>query len=247
MQCHCNTYDGYLYKINDNQTGKTKGFLCGTIHLVEAEGFQLHRRIIEAFNASKCLAVELDPQAHAFAMQIILLRSPLYIQYASALSREIASFNTVGVDTTLLSMAKAKKLPVIELETVKKQIEACMLAAQRWELKKNEPSNFVEVCEQLISAYKRGCKAELVMTFSLNNNEEYKKSLIYDRNIGMASKIHELLLKDELPFIAVGSAHLYRESKEKTSLISALRSKGWSVTRILENESQDLTSTFVGK
>ena len=133
----------------------------------------------------------------------------------------------IGIETLdeqvsiLDGLTKAEQIALME-ESVK-------------QAKTNREAN-INLLEIMIQAYIKGDEKKIVDItnegFNANDPlaQRLKKQLIDDRNIIMATRIHEMVLSnvDKSHFFAVGAAHLVGEG----SVVELLRKKGLSIVRV---------------
>jgi len=143
-----------------------------------------------------------------------------------------------GIDKYFLKKAKAKGKEVLELESVKQQLDLVAslgdadqeesFATDLKELKKID-----ELSKQLIEAWKNGDE-KLILDKIVEEPKKNAKSkaffekMIDERNVKMVEKI-EGYLKDKGPyFVVVGAGHLVGEK----GIVKALEDKKYKVERI---------------
>ncbi len=79
-------YQGLFYQICDTQ-GVEKGFLLGSVHLMEEENFELSKPIKESYENSKCLIVELDTNKHDKDITFKMLTNRKLMNFAIILGK----------------------------------------------------------------------------------------------------------------------------------------------------------------
>lgn len=154
--------------------------------------------------------------------------------------------SSIGIDMTLLSMAKDEEKPILEVESARFQYE--MLASFSPELQEvllqeavdgyNSPEN-KEALDALLQAWCRG-DADVLLQY-LNEEtdsdadpellkliEEFNTAMETDRNIAMADYAEEILNSDEKVFICVGMAHILGDG----AMVDLLQQRGYTVERI---------------
>lgn len=154
---------------------------------------------------------------------------------ATLKSAEAGYQGSVGIDLYFVQKAMERKIPVVELESYESQLN--MFNGFSKELQesnlKNTLTNFDLVddgVDQMADMWKKGDDAALLeLTKSFSQNEEYRKAMLDDRNIGMADKIDGYLKGTEKAeyFIVVGAAHYLGD----TGIVKLLQDKGYTVTR----------------
>jgi uncharacterized protein YbaP (TraB family) len=237
MQVQPNVYEGFLYEISDPATGASKGFVCGTMHTSDINGFSLHPHIIQALGKSKCLAAEaLSCHASKEEEIALILRSPHFPSVQKPLeayvNEMLEQVSRDGVDDRLLELARKRHISILELETPKMLAAAtialgkALLKAGYGSKRKRPKASY----STIITAYKTGDKRSIKR--GITCLKEFKRSILFTRNIVVALKADRLLKENRMPFIAVGAAHLYDDTKRHRGLIAQLRDLGWNVSRI---------------
>lgn len=136
-----------------------------------------------------------------------------------------------------LRKANGDNITINELEGVDYQLET-INKTFTWEyLKKylNDYSNSnideeVDIAKNLFNAYKTG-DIEFIEESNnkmKNDNPEYYKIMLTDRNIGMTNKIDELIKDGKNHTVAVGAAHFIGED----GILKLLEEKGYKITRV---------------
>lgn len=147
-----------------------------------------------------------------------------------------------GLDLIMINGVKLRKangdnITINELEGVDYQLET-INKTFTWEyLKKylNDYSNSnideeVDIAKNLFNAYKTG-DIEFIEESNnkmKNDNPEYYKIMLTDRNIGMTNKIDELIKDGKNHTVAVGAAHFIGED----GILKLLEEKGYKITRV---------------
>lgn len=147
-----------------------------------------------------------------------------------------------GLDLIMINGVKLRKangdnITINELEGVDYQLET-INKTFTWEyLKKylNDYSNSnideeVDIAKNLFNAYKTG-DIEFIEESNnkmKNDNPEYYKIMLTDRNIGMTNKIDELIKDVKNHTVAVGAAHFIGED----GILKLLEEKGYKITRV---------------
>lgn len=147
-----------------------------------------------------------------------------------------------GLDLIMINGVKLRKangdnITINELEGVDYQLET-INKTFTWEyLKKylNDYSNSnideeVDIAKNLFNAYKTG-DIEFIEESNnkmKNDNPEYYKIMLTNRNIGMTNKIDELIKYGKNHTVAVGAAHFIGED----GILKLLEEKGYKITRV---------------
>ncbi|WP_111931508.1 TraB/GumN family protein [Clostridium tertium] len=147
-----------------------------------------------------------------------------------------------GLDLIMINGVKLRKangdnITINELEGVDYQLET-INKTFTWEyLKKylNDYSNSnideeVDIAKNLFNAYKTG-DIEFIEESNnkmKNDNPEYYKIMLTNRNIGMTNKIDELIKDGKNHTVAVGAAHFIGED----GILKLLEEKGYKITRV---------------
>jgi uncharacterized protein len=147
-----------------------------------------------------------------------------------------------GLDLIMINGVKLRKangdnITINELEGVDYQLET-INKTFTWEyLKKylNDYSNSnideeVDIAKNLFNAYKTGDIKFIEESNNKmkNDNPEYYKIMLTDRNIGMTNKIDELIKDGKNHTVAVGAAHFIGED----GILKLLEEKGYKITRV---------------
>lgn len=152
----------------------------------------------------------------------------------------------IGIDMTLLTMAKAEDKPILEVESAKFQYE--MLASFSPELQELLLQESVDAygseenLEALDSLLTAWCQGDLDALLEYLNEEpdsdtdpeelklieEFNTAMIVDRNIAMADYAEEILNSNDRVFICVGMAHILGDG----AMVDLLQQRGYTVERI---------------
>ncbi|MDV5170835.1 TraB/GumN family protein [Photobacterium rosenbergii] len=143
-----------------------------------------------------------------------------------------------GVDITLLKRAQASQLPILELESVEKQLRLMeqlddhgknllMVTVNEWDKMTNQLT-----C--LISAWQAGDQTQLDSLFDESQyNDDTDAALIVDRNRDWATKLIEDPAFQRGKFlIVVGAMHLLGEE----GLPELLKQKGFSINQLSQSK-----------
>lgn len=140
-----------------------------------------------------------------------------------------------GIDIYFIQKAIERNIPVVELESYESQL--AMISGFSPELQEKNLNTVLdnydvlhEDVNQMAETWKTGDeKLLLELTTSMEEDEEYNKAMLVDRNIGMAEKIDGYLKngKNEEYFIVVGAAHYLGDY----GIIKLLEDKGYTVVR----------------
>lgn len=143
-----------------------------------------------------------------------------------------------GVDITLLKRAQASQLPILELESVEKQLRLMeqlddhgknllMVTVNEWDKMTNQLT-----C--LISAWQAGDQTQLDSLFDESQyNDDTDAALIVDRNRDWATKLIEDPAFQRGKFlIVVGAMHLFGEE----GLPELLKQKGFSINQLSQSK-----------
>ncbi|TLS51241.1 polysaccharide biosynthesis protein GumN [Paenibacillus antri] len=154
---------------------------------------------------------------------------------ASLKSMQAGFQGEVGIDMYFLQKAIERQLPILELESYESQLQ--MFDGFSEELQRTNLKNTVESFElvdesvsQMAEMWKNGDEAALLeLTEAMATDEEYRKAMLTDRNIGMADKIAEYLENPEEAdyLVVLGAAHFLGED----GIVKLLEDKGYVVTR----------------
>ena len=143
-----------------------------------------------------------------------------------------------GIDITLLKRAQASQLPILELESIEKQLR---LMEQLDDHGKNllmaTVNEWDEMTDQLtclISAWQAGDQTQLDNLFDASQyNDDTDAALIVDRNHDWATKLIEDPTYQQGKFlIVVGAMHLLGEE----GLPELLKQKGFSVKQLSQSK-----------
>lgn len=156
----------------------------------------------------------------------------------------------IGIDMTLLTMAKAEDKPILEVESAKFQYE--MLASFSPELQELLLQESVdgytstenhEALDALLTAW---CQGDLDALLEYLNEEpdsdtdpeelklieEFSTAMIVDRNIAMADYAEEILNSNDRVFICVGMAHILGDG----AMVDLLQQRGYTVERVTNSD-----------
>lgn len=145
----------------------------------------------------------------------------------------------LGVDGYLIGKAVTRKLPIVELEGVMRQMKlmTSMADADQQAFLENglitlESGQAVAQMNALVAAWRSGDvagleKAALEATKGQLRAEELEEALIHARNPPMQAQAEAMLASGKLHFVAVGALHLVG----KRGIVEGLRAKGYVVTQ----------------
>ena len=142
------------------------------------------------------------------------------------------------VDMRLAEHAKSKSIPVVGLETIEQQLAALASVPDDEQLQMlkvglkyaDRTSDMLETLLQLYLKRQMGAAMPFqialaeISGFPASAFDGFQKSLLVERNIGMAKKAAPLIDKGNA-FVAVGALHL----PGKTGLVALLRDAGYTV------------------
>ena len=154
--------------------------------------------------------------------------------------------SNIGIDMTLLTMAKEEDKPILEVESARFQYE--MLASFSPELQEVLLQEAVdgysstenqEALDGLLKAWCDGDADSLLLYLNeeadpdtdpeiLKLIEEFNTAMETDRNIAMADYAEEILNSDDKVFICVGMAHILGDG----AMVDLLEQRGYTVERI---------------
>lgn len=142
-----------------------------------------------------------------------------------------------GIDHFFTARAKKKKMRVLEIEGMQKQLKMF------FELSNKHPKEFIhfllqgndnqkEVFKQLVDFWKTGDLVGMETFFDKIVNDPKSKivtdAIIAQRNIEMTAKIVSYLKSNRIHFVIVGAGHFVG----KTGFVNALKSKGYTVEQL---------------
>ena len=154
--------------------------------------------------------------------------------------------SSIGIDMTLLTMAKDEDKPILEVESAMFQYE--MLASFSPELQELLLQESVdaygseenlEALDSLLTAWCEGDMDSLLEYLNeepdsdtdpeeLKLIEEFNTAMITNRNISMADYAEEILNSNDRVFICVGMAHVLGDG----AMVDLLQQRGYTVERI---------------
>lgn len=142
----------------------------------------------------------------------------------------------MGIDTYFMQEAVKRGLPIVELESLRLQLE--MFAGFSPELQEKQLTDAIsgfyaekDNLNELTDMWRTGDLEHLTrITEEIAEDEEYYNALLKDRNHGMAQKIDDYLKGDgsKTYFVIVGALHMAGED----GLVVLLEQMGYTVTRI---------------
>lgn len=144
--------------------------------------------------------------------------------------------SSLGIDAYFLKKATESKLPILELETIKFQLELFDSFSPEFQEKQlidalESFSSGDSEIKQLSEMWVAGDEKALLESIESAGEEEetYSQKLLVDRNIPMTEHIDAYLKKGDAKtyFVVVGAAHLVGES----GIVPLLEEKGYSVER----------------
>lgn len=246
------SYTPLMYKICDSDSCI---YLLGSIHIGDEKVNKFNNVIIDAYNDSDLLAVELDITDVKIDIKEFMLENGTIDNYISEeLNSKLNNFannhslfplstlkymkleymydylsilpylengyNSDGVDSYFIGLAKEDNKKIISLETYEEQLNVLMGYSGDFYVKQIEYiiDNYDEVTDndiKLYDAYVEGNEKELVklmeedqIGFDTEEEKKFVKSIYDDRNEKMAKKVEEFLDNNEKVFMTVGTAHV---------------------------------------
>lgn len=143
--------------------------------------------------------------------------------------------SNIGIDMYFLAQAIERKVPIVELESIKFQLE--MLDGFSSELQEEMLVSSIESyystesgIEELTDMWVTGDEKKLLtITNETGEHEELNKAMLTDRNKPMVEKIDGYLKSKESAtyFVVVGAAHMLGDD----GIVPLLEKKGYKVTR----------------
>lgn len=142
-----------------------------------------------------------------------------------------------GVDAHFLKQAQEDKMPIVELETIKSQLQMLV------DIGNNHPNTYYNYLTdydyrsfsivRLLTLWKKGNPDALAESLfaPLTKNEEFEpiyKALFFDRNKAMAEKLIKVHKAGETPFVVVGAGHFVG----KQSILTHLQKSGYKVEQV---------------
>ena len=170
--------------------------------------------------------------------------------------------SSIGIDMTLLTMAKDEDKPILEVESAMFQYE--MLASFSPELQELLLQESVdaygseenlEALDSLLTAWCEGDMDSLLEYLNeeadpdadpemLKLIEEFNTAMITNRNIAMADYAEEILNSNDRVFICVGMAHVLGDG----AMVDLLQQRGYTVERVTSTPSDtQILSTNASK
>lgn len=149
-----------------------------------------------------------------------------------------------GIDMHFLNLAKKEEKNILEIETAEFQYD--LLLSNPIELDKmmleeyvNNYDESVTEMKEIYNAWKKGDITELEQTLLVSSTEglsdeeikmveNYNKSLITDRNYGMADALEKYFNEDKKVFCVVGLGHVIGDE----GIISLMEKKGYNVEKL---------------
>lgn len=268
-----------LWEVRPKSDTSKVAYLLGSIHLAVRDLYPLNSVIMDSWNNSNALAVEinildLDPSSLMNSTKLInklfsfteklsdKLPADLYDKVKSTLSNNGIPENVInyltplgaaiilslgdasnlilnkdsnsvdGIDMYFLKKAKEESKPIYEVETLDIQISALETLNENiipylQSLVDGTDNNESDI-NKLFMAWKTGdvkmIERMVNSSFSSDKalNDKLVSALLYDRNIGMTSKIEEYLSNEETYFVVLGAGHYVGER----SIIGILQKSG---------------------
>lgn len=255
-------------------------YLFGSIHVCTAACFPLGRSVLERFERSDALVVELDPGSADVGQTLLaegvlpagetldtklgrsrlerlrraaemlglspemlgsfrpwLLSATLSLQAAQQ-----AGFNPAnGVDLWLMSRARDRRKPLIELETMARQIQALSAGSDAEQIDALDRvidlilnGKIGQTLAGMISAWKVG-DAEALHRFIMEDMPDdsvLTRELLERRNHEMAERILQAAAQGQRLFVTVGAAHMVG----REGLPELLRRAGMTVRQLRAGE-----------
>lgn len=141
----------------------------------------------------------------------------------------------VGIDMYFAQKAIERGIPILELESYESQLQmfngfSSSLQISNLQAALDGFDELGDAVDEMAAMWKSGDEAVLLeMIGPMMENEEYRKAMLTDRNIGMVEKIVEYLEDPEEAdyLIVVGAAHFVGED----GIVKLLEEKGYTVTR----------------
>jgi len=222
------TYKGLLYTIS-NSNSEHKGYLFGMSNYVEEEKFEYEAEVNQSFNQSKSLVVSVDYHKHEIEINRAKLTHSTLKNLVSLVVKVLHNRMQLhtGSEKQFIQQAITNKTSIYELE----DFNTIFPVSEKFEqylIKIDENIEEFEKAERemkvLINAVKNGVKLDI-------ESIGLEKSVIeehYTHNQKIACNIDHLLKQDVYPFIVLNYIDLLGEK----SLVTYLRSKNWTVTRL---------------
>jgi len=186
------------------------------------------------------LSKKLSPEQASKLDAILKKSAGMTIQQVDAFSlvtvMSLISMKTFGCndlkfyEMDFIDKAKAKKLEIAGLETVKSQFKSLNDAYSDSEMIAMLEESDVEETKQLVTDYKQENLEALYKESTAENvmNAKAKKYMLDDRNLNWGKILPEMMQKESL-FVAVGSAHLAGD----LGIINLLRKAGYTVKPVM--------------
>ena len=186
------------------------------------------------------LSKKLSPEQASKLDAILKKSAGMTIQQVDAFSlvtvMSLISMKTFGCndlkfyEMDFIDKAKAKKLEIAGLETVKSQFKSLNDAYSDSEMIAMLEESDVEETKQLVIDYKQENLEALYKESTAENvmNAKAKKYMLDDRNLNWGKILPEMMQKESL-FVAVGSAHLAGD----LGIINLLRKAGYTVKPVM--------------
>jgi uncharacterized protein len=186
------------------------------------------------------LSKKLSPEQASKLDAILKKSAGMTIQQVDAFSlvtvMSLISMKTFGCndlkfyEMDFIDKAKAKKLEIAGLETVKSQFKSLNDAYSDSEMIAMLEESDVEETKQLVIDYKQENLEALYKESTAENvmNAKAKKYMLDDRNLNWGNILPEMMQKESL-FVAVGSAHLAGD----LGIINLLRKAGYTVKPVM--------------
>lgn len=256
-------------------------YLLGSVHACSAGCFPLSNSILRRLDASKRVALELDPNKAENQMALMnaasippgepgldsqlgsgdlrRLRAVLgqlglpeelvlrfrpwmassLLVIAAAQRQGLSSEQ--GVDVWVLQRAQSRGLPVSELETVERQIQALsygskaeQLQSLRQTLELFEKNRIGGYLEDMVAAWRKGDAARIQALLNEGEMlpERMRIELLDRRNAEMSARIQQWTERGEQVFAVVGMGHLVGPN----NIGELLAKRGYTVRQLREGE-----------
>lgn len=250
-------------------------YLLGSIHVGDKNLTKFNKNLINYYNKSKYLAVELDTKNISMDVDNFIIpeektlddylnedfkiKLTNFLKEKSILSYDVLKYFKLGyisnyisilpilelgmtengVDEYFINLAHNENKEIIELETLEEQLSILLDYSNEFYINQindciDNYSLLKESLKTLYKTYLTGDKTKLekiLIEESVPETEEernYEKAMIDDRNIKMSSKIEEFLKEDKDVFVIVGLAHVIGE----TGIINSLENKKYKITEL---------------
>lgn len=251
-------------------------YLYGSVHVCRPECYPLDRTVLQHFDASPVLAVELDParadtRSKLMSAALLPTRERLSERLApedrAMLSSVLESLGiseavidtyqpwmvttliavmsaqrlgyeaSLGVDVWLMQRAASQGKPVVELETVERQIRALsggstseQLDALKRSLGMVRDGRSASYLADLVSAWRSG-NIQRIGELTLEGtpaDSSLIAGLLDERNVEMVQRLDRWLRDGQQAFVAIGAAHM----SGPNGIPALLRKRGYKVQQL---------------